>query len=609
MAMNIDINSSDGLMKKGMPLVLGASIGNCVHIAGVANFLRLAESMGFRTVLLGAAIAPEKIVEAIDKMKPKVVGVSYRLTPEVGKRVLKRFLNLIGQRDVILLFGGTPKMVEIAKKFKQFKFLFIGDEPIAQIERVLRVIRGEFTEDHELKIIKDKPSIMGRLKNLTILNREGYSIPLIRHHFGLPDLEKTIEGISKIAEAQVLDVISIGPDQNAQQFFFRPNQMNQELEGAGGVPLRKPEDLRRIWEAAQRGNYPLLRIYSGTQDLLKWAEMSMQELKNAWGAIPLFWYSELDGRSKRNLEVAIRENQQVIHWYAEQGIPVEVLEAHQWSLRDAPDTVAVAAAYIGAYNAKVLGVKDFIEQYMFNNPRFTSPLYDLAKMTAKLVLIESLRSDNFSPWRQVRPGLSHFSTDLCTAKGQLASAIMNALGIRPHILHVVSFTEADHAAVSEEVIESCKIVHGVLKNTLLGPPDPLKDERISILREELLKETSWLLGTIYNLGKHLGAKDPFLDPKTLSTAVRSGILDAPHLKGQPCAVGKVETMPRNGGCKGIDPITRNVLPERDRLSSVLREEPARKTIGPSAHKLVEAYELPKILKIEHIKMIEKEKKE
>lgn len=603
--MSIDVNSSSTLKKKEMPLILGASIGNCVHIAGVANFLRLAKAMGFRTVLLGAAIPPKKLIEAIDKMNPKVVGISYRLTPEVGDRILKNFLNLLGQREVILIFGGTPRMVEVSRKTKRFKFFFIGDEPIAQIERMLRIIRGDITENCESEIIQDKLSVIGKLKNLTIINHEGYSIPLIRHHFGLPNLEKTIKGVSRIAEAKVLDVISLAPDQNAQQFFFRPHQMNPELEGAGGVPLRNPEDLRRIRKAADRGNYPMLRIYAGTQDLLKWAEMSVRELNNAWGAIPLFWYSELDGRSQRKLEEAIRENQKVIHWYAEKGLPLEMLEAHQWSLRDSPDSVAVASAYIGAYNAKSFGVRNFIAQYMFNNPRFTSPLYDLAKMTAKLVLIESLRSESFSPWRQVRPGLNQFSADPYTAKGQLASAIMNTLGIRPHILHVVSFTEADYAAGSEEVIESCKIVQGILKNAFLGLPDPLKDERILIIRKKLLEETSWLLGTLYNLGKYLGAKDPFLDPETLSTAVKIGILDAPHLKGQSCAVGKVETMPRDGGCKAIDPITRKVLPEKDRLFSVLKNGPIKKIIGPSAYKLVEPWELPKTLKTEDMKMIEK----
>lgn len=44
--------------------------------------------------------------------------------------------------------------------------------------------------------------------------------PLIRHHFGRPSLEETVEGVKLIAESRVLDVISLGPDQNAQEYFF-----------------------------------------------------------------------------------------------------------------------------------------------------------------------------------------------------------------------------------------------------------------------------------------------------------------------------------------------------------------------------------------------------
>jgi predicted esterase YcpF (UPF0227 family) len=42
--------------------ILGASIGNCVHIAGVANFLRLAEAMGIKTLLLGPAVAIDEFL-------------------------------------------------------------------------------------------------------------------------------------------------------------------------------------------------------------------------------------------------------------------------------------------------------------------------------------------------------------------------------------------------------------------------------------------------------------------------------------------------------------------------------------------------------------------
>ncbi len=37
-------------------LILGAAIGDCVHVAGVVNFLNLAEQVGFRTVMLGPAV-------------------------------------------------------------------------------------------------------------------------------------------------------------------------------------------------------------------------------------------------------------------------------------------------------------------------------------------------------------------------------------------------------------------------------------------------------------------------------------------------------------------------------------------------------------------------
>jgi hypothetical protein len=41
-----------------------------------------------------------------------------------------------------------------------------------------------------------------------------------------------------------------------------------------------------------------------------------------------------------------------MRWHAEHGIPVEMNESHHWSLRDSPDSVAVVAAYLAAYNAR-----------------------------------------------------------------------------------------------------------------------------------------------------------------------------------------------------------------------------------------------------------------
>ena len=130
----------------------------------------------------------------------------------------------------------------------------------------------------------------------------------------------------------------------------------------------------------------------------------------------------------------------------------------------------------GAYNARSVGVRHYIAQYMFNTPAGTYAAMDLAKMLAKMELIESLHTEEFTTYRQVRAGLLHFAPDLDVAKGQLAASTLVALAVKPHIIHVVGFTEGDHAARADEVIESCKIVRGVLKNALF-PPDMTADPR------------------------------------------------------------------------------------------------------------------------------------
>ena len=253
---------------------------------------------------------------------------------------------------------------------------------------------------------------------------------MIRHHFGLPSLEDTIEGIKKIADSGQVDLISLGPDQNAQEFFFEPDKMDHSLDGTGGVPIRNENDLIRIWQATQRGNFPRLRIYAGTQNLLKWAEMSVRTIHTAWGTIPLFWYSILDGRSKRPLDEAIRENMDVIKWYAARNIPVEVNDSHQWSLRETSDTIAVADFYLAAYNAKKLGVKTYIAQFMFNTPRLSSGKMDLAKMLAMREMISRLEDEQFICLREVRAGLTHFSIDQNVAKGQLAASTLLAFAVQ-----------------------------------------------------------------------------------------------------------------------------------------------------------------------------------
>lgn len=539
-------------------ILLGASLGNCVHVAGILSFMRLAEEQGYETHFLGPATPINKLTEAIRKIDPDIIALSYRLTPEVLEKLLF-FLKTEIQKawmNKTFVFGGTPPAVEIARKSGLFEALFSGREPV---EEVISFLKGKKSQA--------KP---GKIPPQNLIDRIAFKAPypLFRHHFGLPSLADTIKGARKIALSGAVDILSLGPDQNAQESFFRPSEMVREHDAAGGVPLRKPKDLEEIYQATRCGNFPLLRCYSGTRDLVQWAELSHQTINIAWGAVPLFWYNTLDGRSNRRPAESIKENQAAMKWYAEHSIPLEVNESHQWSLREAPDVVAVAAAFLAAYNAKKLGVSHYVAQYMFNTPSKTSPQMDIAKMLAKKDLIDSLEDKSFTTICQTRTGLASLSPDFDVAKGQLAASTFCQLTLKPQIVHVVAFCEADHAAFPSDIIESAKIAAGVIEKWHIGPFSLANDDRIRKKRENLVEEAQYLLQTIQSTAPN-NIKDPWTDVDNLVRAVRMGLLDAPHLCGNPDAAGKVVTQMKDGACVTVDPSSGKILSEKERIMRLL----------------------------------------
>jgi len=536
--------------------ILGASIGNCIHVIGINKFLKLAEEQGYKTIFLGSTVSIEDLVKAIIEKAPDIVAISYRLTPETAKKLfeeLKTSITKKGLQEKKYIFGGTPPVAKVAKKTGIFDKVFDGTETMEDINSYLNQVSVKKKEMYPSTLLE-------RIK-------QKYPYPLLRHHFGLPSLQETIDGAREIAEAKVLDILSLGPDQNAQEFFFRPDEMDHKQDGAGGMPLRNEEDLASIYKASRCGNFPLVRCYSGTNDVIKWAEMLVKTIDICFGAVPLFWYSQLDGRSSRNLLEAIKENQSAIQWYANRGIPVEINESHQWALRECGDTIEVATQFLAAYNAKKLGVKHFVSQYMFNTPPGTSPKMDIAKMLAKIELIEGLHDNSFTSYRMVRTGLASMDPDFDIAKGQMASSIQTTMAINPHIVHVVGYCEGDHAATPKEIVESCKIIDGVIKNSLLGLPDVTKDLEIKKRKDELIKEAKVLLNAISKIAKD-DIEDPLIDPKTLTKAVKLGLLDASHLKGNKYSKGEINTRIIDGACSIVDG-NGNIIPERKRLEKIL----------------------------------------
>mgnify|MGYP001401398436 FL=1 len=543
-----------------MRTVVAGAIGECVHVAGVVNFLRLAEKAGWRTVFLGPAVSAADLIEAARQEDADLVGVSYRLTPETGERLLGEFAESadeLRQKGVKFVFGGTPPIAERASTIGFFDAVFDGSQPT---EDLLSFLRGK-------KIGESKEENYPQQTIDRILWKQPY--PILRHHFGQPTMEATFKGIREIAEAKALDIISLGIDQDAQENFFHPERQNPRKKGAGGVPVRSPEDYKTLYQASRRGNFPLLRSYSGTDDFIRLAEMYTKTINIAWCAIPIFWFNKMDGRGPWGLEDSIRKHQEVMAWYGERHIPVELNEPHHWGMRDAPDVIFVVSAFLSAYNARAFGVRDYIAQLMFNSPPGTSDAMDLAKILACLSIIEPLEEDNFHIWRQTRTGLLSYPLDEDAARAHLAASIYLQMTIKPHIVHIVGHTEAHHAATADDIIAASRMARQAIENAIKGQPDMTGDPKVQSRVMALLDEARVTLSAIREIASN-AVEDPFIDPKTLTRAVTSGILDAPHLQNNPFAHGRIRTRVIDGACMAVDE-NGEPISEEQRIGALLKE--------------------------------------
>jgi hypothetical protein len=542
--------------------IVGGALGECVHVAGVYGFLELAKQRGWRTHFLGPAVPVDRFVGSIRELDPDVVALSYRLTPATGAGLLRSFFaaaQAAGLDRKRFCFGGTPPVVREAQQLPWLERCFDGTEPI---EEILAYLDGDDQTSERSSAYPD-----------TFLERLAWKrpFPLIRHHFGLPAVPTTIAGVRSIAEARVLDVISLGTDQDAQENFYHPERLEPRRAGAGGVPVRTPEDFRALFRASRTGNFPLMRTYAGTTDLIRLAEMYQDTIHNAWCAVPLFWFNAMDGRGPLPLEDSIRARQETMRWHGDRNLPVELNEPHHWGMRDAHDTVFCAAAFLSAYNARAFGVRDYLAQFMFNSPPGTADAMDLAKMLACLDLIEPLAIEGPHPfriYRQTRTGLLSYPTDLDEARGQLATSIYLQMALRPHIVHVVGYSEADHEATAEDVIAGCRIARRAIRNALAGQPDPTHDPRVQERRAHLVADTRQLLNAIAALAR-TGVGDPWCDPTTLAAAVTTGLLDAPQLRGNRFGCGRVVTRVVDGACVAVDSPGGRPLAEAERIERAL----------------------------------------
>jgi hypothetical protein len=203
---------------------------------------------------------------------------------------------------------------------------------------------------------------------------------------------------------------------------------------------------------------------------------------------------------------------------------------------------------------------------MFNSPPGLNDAMDLAKMLAILDMITPLADKNFRIWRQTRTGLLSYPLDIEAARAHLVASIYLQMAIQPHIVHIVAHTEADHAATAEDIIEASKLARRAIDNALAGQPDMRFDPKVIQRCKQLVAEAKITIQGIQNLADPL-TTDPLIDPEILSRAVSFGILDAPHLRNNPFAQGKICTRILNGACIAIDGKGQSIS-EEQRLSKL-----------------------------------------
>lgn len=531
--------------------VMVGAIGKCVHNLGVETFAEWMEDqdLGYVSVKLGPAVPIREVINKIREARPEVVGVSMRLGDLHVDKLITEFVESATERGlhprdsgIRYTFGGLRPAANLVRAMTGLPLepdRFVReDEKHFDLEAVVESYKDQedfhhffelvvddfvtmeelerFAHDlppaHEVEEPKWSDFLVERIRQV----REEENRPIIRAHIGIADetIEPTVKAIEKLADAGAFEIVSLAPDQTSQEllakFIRGEEEPDKYLAGQGGAPIRSVEDLKRLKAASQRGNYPLTRIYTGTDELVELAKLWEEHLNMAFPAVPIFYYNELDGRGPISIRDSFDEHYQTIEWWAEQGKPLEINDPHQWGLRYASDDMQVADHVLCATIALKKNIKHYVMQMMFELPPEISALDDLAKMKASYELAEPLtRHFDFDIIKQTRSGLPSFPPNLNEAKGHLAFGIYTQLYLEPDILHVVTHSEAHHEASADDIIESCEITKQVCWDFVKGHvPDIWEDPVLKARRREL-KESA-----MYNLlhGAILGGYDGPVTP-------------------------------------------------------------------------------------------------
>lgn len=527
---------------------VATSLANDPHTEGMHNASKIAALDEIGSYILPPSLDYTAFYEAIDKYQPRFIGLSYRQNENVAVEELFKVIHYFYSSglikptdDVKIQFAGLPKTIQILEDK-------IGELPLKVIlcqaspkvlERVTETVDYfEITNNREqiIKQVYDElvPKGIKLFDQLAdeVVRNDDYKneppleipspaacgdyitrikeskFPVLRSHFGIPadDIMPTVEGIKELAKARVLDELSLGSSDLSQRYFGHPEKF-AELKNDGGVPYKDFDDLVLLYQASRYGNFPGVKPYCHVTDLVNFVNQCLAAgmLRGVHQAVPLYWFNELDGRGPAIVRDSIREHFACVRELARHGIPVEMNDPNQWSSRWAHDTIIVSSYALVSAVMTMCGVQNMVLQMQFNKPKETGDYADLAKMSAGMEMASRIARGRKRPapiFRETRTGIESLSADMNLAKWQLARSTFLQMCMDPHIIHIVSYCEANYAAKPADIIDSSKLIRRAVRLFRDNKEDILKEVNVPIVTERkdyLIKETTFLLNEIAKL--------------------------------------------------------------------------------------------------------------
>lgn len=606
-----------------------ATLGDDPHTQGLFRVARMARKAGLAAHVLPPGSPVEAVLDRVHRLDPGWLGFSYRLSPEVAVRQFRHCLHRLAAEGLLRGPGGTARRVALAGLPEAMRavesirselpcevwtmpqstdlmracgrVLDFLEVPPHLRSGILEGLRPELfpprfpeLDDLASQAVREdyhgEPPLAVPSKHArrSYVERIGeMDMPLLRTHFGIPapTIAPTVEGIAALAEARVVDEISLGSSDLSQRYFGDPGAFAGR-KNDGGVPYRTFADLVALFQASRRGNYPGMKPYAHVAGLVPFIDVCLRAgmLTGSHQAVPLFWFNELDGRGPTPLRESIREHLAAVRKLARRGIPVEMNDPNHFSSRWAHDTIVVVDYALITAVMLAQGVKDIILQLQFNKPRETSDHGDLAKMLAGLDLAHELATGagRVRLWRETRTGIDSFPPDLDAARHQLARSTFLQLLANPHAIHLVSYCEALHVAGVEDVIDSSRLVRRCVRLFRQHAGDLLRLRQHPLVTERRTHLVAEARTTLRHLAALDGGPLPepgvplaslvrrLADPDVLFRALQTGLMAAPGIfhPGYPEARNVVTAPVGHGFIECLDPETGVTLREADRLGRI-----------------------------------------